>query len=176
MTALLRSLQTLTACVLLFAVCAGVYAAISAFGTSLALPGLGTLLPGALVAAFAGITLGALVGLGVGLIVGLVVLIVFLMTGGNNAAQTQTAELIGERLRAIIFADCALAVFGVSGFVAGLILGTGTNVMLPGLGLVVSGSVVAGFVFAGVGIFAGALLGLLLGWLIPFKRTAKPMR
>lgn len=175
MTALLRSLQTLTACVLLFAVCAGVYAAISAFGTSLALPGLGTILPGALVAAFAGITLGALAGLGVGLIVGLVVLFIFLITGGN-AVQTQTADLIGERLRAMIFADCALAVFGFSGFVAGLIFGTGTNVMLPGLGLVVSGSVVAGFIFAGVGIFAGALLALLLGWLIPFKRTAKPMR
>lgn len=50
----------------------------------------------------------------------------------------------------------------------GAIAGAGTNVLLPGLGLVISGSLLLG----GVGGLIGAFLGLLLGALIIAVKTS----
>lgn len=43
----------------------------------------------------------------------------------------------------------------------------GTSLVIPGLGLVVAGPIVAGFAGAGAGGIAGGLVGALIGWGIP---------
>jgi hypothetical protein len=64
---------------------------------------------------------------------------------------------------------------GVIGGTLGAILGgvaaIGTNVLLPGLGLVVAGPLVAALVGAGAGGFTGGLVGALIGWGIPEARA-----
>jgi hypothetical protein len=57
---------------------------------------------------------------------------------------------------------------GIVGMLIGAIAGAGTNVLLPGLGLVISGSLLLG----GVGGLIGAFLGLLLGALIIAVKTS----
>ncbi len=48
---------------------------------------------------------------------------------------------------------------GFIGMLIGIIAGAGTSILLPGLGLIISGSLVFGAVFGLLGIFLGAVLG-----------------
>lgn len=64
------------------------------------------------------------------------------------------------------------AIGGTLGAVIGGIAAIGTNVLLPGLGLVVSGPIVAALVGAGAGGATGGLVGALIGWGIPEERAA----
>ena len=50
---------------------------------------------------------------------------------------------------------------GFVGTITGMIAGMGTSVLIPGWGLVISGSLFLGIVCGLIGIFSGFLLGLL---------------
>lgn len=63
------------------------------------------------------------------------------------------------------------AIGGVLGAVIGGIAAIGTNVLLPGLGLVVAGPIAAALVGAGAGGATGGLVGALIGWGIPEERA-----
>lgn len=64
------------------------------------------------------------------------------------------------------------AIGGTLGAIIGGIAAIGTNVLLPGLGLVVAGPIVAALVGAGAGGATGGLVGALIGWGIPEERAA----
>jgi hypothetical protein len=51
---------------------------------------------------------------------------------------------------------------GIVGMFIGAIAGAGTNVLLPGLGLVIAGSLFLGVVCGLIGAFLGLLLGALI--------------
>lgn len=57
---------------------------------------------------------------------------------------------------------------GIVGILIGAIAGAGTNVLLPGLGLIIAGSLILG----AIGGLIGALLGLLFGALIIAVKTS----
>ena len=63
------------------------------------------------------------------------------------------------------------AVGGVVGAIAAAIAAVGTNIMLPGLGLVVAGPLAAALAGAGAGGAAGGLIGALVGAGIPEHRA-----
>lgn len=63
------------------------------------------------------------------------------------------------------------AIGGTLGAIIGGIAAIGTNVLLPGLGLVVAGPIVAALVGAGAGGATGGLVGALIGWGIPEDRA-----
>lgn len=63
------------------------------------------------------------------------------------------------------------AIGGTVGAIIGAIAAIGTSVVLPGLGLVVAGPLVAALVGAGAGGATGGLVGALIGWGIPEDRA-----
>lgn len=74
--------------------------------------------------------------------------------------------------------DKSMEGLAIGGAMGGAIGGTlaaiaaiGTNVIFPGLGLVLSGPLVAGMAGVGVGSISGGLLGALIGWGIPEERA-----
>lgn len=76
---------------------------------------------------------------------------------GSKAAEgTGVGGLIGGTLGAVIAGIAAI----------------GTNLVLPGLGLVVWGPIAAALAGAGAGAATGGLVGALIGWGIPEDRAA----
>lgn len=63
------------------------------------------------------------------------------------------------------------AIGGTLGAVIGGIAAIGTNLVLPGVGLVVWGPIAAALAGAGAGGLAGGLVGALIGWGIPEDRA-----
>ena len=63
------------------------------------------------------------------------------------------------------------AIGGTLGAIIGGIAAIGTNVLIPGLGLVVWGPIAAGLAGAGAGGLTGGLVGALIGWGIPEERA-----
>lgn len=63
------------------------------------------------------------------------------------------------------------AIGGTIGAIVAGIAAIGTNVLIPGLGLVIAGPLAAAIAGAGAGGFAGGLIGALIGWGIPEKRA-----
>lgn len=63
------------------------------------------------------------------------------------------------------------AIGGTLGAIIGGIAAIGTNVLLPGLGLVVWGPIAAALAGAGAGGLTGGLVGALIGWGIPEDRA-----
>jgi hypothetical protein len=59
------------------------------------------------------------------------------------------------------------AIGTVTGGLIGAIAAIGTNLILPGLGLIVAGPLAAGLAGAGAGGLTGGLVGALVGWGIP---------
>ncbi|MEW4567574.1 hypothetical protein AB1L88_06865 [Tautonia sp. JC769] len=59
------------------------------------------------------------------------------------------------------------AIGTITGGLIGAIAAIGTNLILPGLGLVVAGPLAAGLAGAGAGGLTGGLVGALVGWGIP---------
>jgi hypothetical protein len=59
------------------------------------------------------------------------------------------------------------AIGSITGGLIGAIAAIGTNLILPGLGLVVAGPLAAGLAGAGAGGLTGGLVGALIGWGIP---------
>jgi len=64
------------------------------------------------------------------------------------------------------------ALGGVIGGTIAAVVAIGTNVVFPGLGLVVAGPLAAGLAGAGAGGIAGGVVGTLIGWGIPEDRAA----
>lgn len=63
------------------------------------------------------------------------------------------------------------AIGGTLGAIIGGVAAIGTNVVLPGLGLVVAGPLAAALAGAGAGGALGSLSGALIGWGIPEERA-----
>jgi len=59
---------------------------------------------------------------------------------------------------------------GFVGMVIGAIAASGTSVLLPGLGLIVAGPLVAGFIGGLTGAFFGCIAGLVVAAIIILKR------
>lgn len=59
---------------------------------------------------------------------------------------------------------------GIFGLIIGMFVGAGTNVLLPGLGLVISGSLFFGIVCGLIGTVLGFLLGLIIIAVKSFSR------
>ena len=55
------------------------------------------------------------------------------------------------------------AIGGAIGAIFGIVVGLGTSVIIPGLGIVVAGSIAAGLAGAGAGGISGTLIGALIG-------------
>jgi branched-subunit amino acid ABC-type transport system permease component len=60
---------------------------------------------------------------------------------------------------------------GIVGMLIGAIAGAGTNVLLPGLGLVIAGSLFLGVICGLIGAFLGLLLGALIITVKPSARS-----
>lgn len=63
------------------------------------------------------------------------------------------------------------ALGGTLGGIIGAIAAIGTSLVVPGLGLIIAGPIVAGLAGAGVGSISGGMLGALVGWGIPEPRA-----
>lgn len=63
------------------------------------------------------------------------------------------------------------AIGGTLGAIIGGVAAIGTNLVLPGLGLVVWGPIAAALAGAGAGGLTGGLVGALIGWGIPEERA-----
>jgi hypothetical protein len=59
------------------------------------------------------------------------------------------------------------AIGTIAGGLIGAIAAIGTNLIIPGLGLVVAGPLAAGLAGAGAGALTGGLIGAMIGWGIP---------
>lgn len=73
--------------------------------------------------------------------------------------------------KALEGAGAGSAVGGTVGAIIGAIAAIGTNVFLPGLGLIVAGPLAAALAGAGAGGLTGGLVGALIGWGIPEDRA-----
>lgn len=69
-------------------------------------------------------------------------------------------------------AGAGSAIGGTVGAIAGIIAAIGTNLVLPGLGLVIAGPIAAGLAGAGAGGITGGLIGALIGSGIPEEHAA----
>ena len=83
--------------------------------------------------------------------------------------STGDTELEGNK--ALEGTGAGAAIGGTLGAIIGGIAAIGTNVLLPGLGLVVWGPIAAGLAGAGAGGITGGLVGALIGWGIPEDRA-----
>ena len=85
--------------------------------------------------------------------------------GDDNAADTELGS------KALEGAGAGSAIGGTLGAIIGGIAAIGTNVLLPGLGLVVAGPLAAALAGAGAGGLTGGLVGALIGSGIPEDRA-----
>ncbi|MBW8332925.1 MAG: hypothetical protein K0M40_12955 [Prolixibacteraceae bacterium] len=63
------------------------------------------------------------------------------------------------------------AIGGTVGAIAGVVAAIGTSLVIPGLGLVIAGPIVAGIAGAGAGGITGGIVGALIGSGIPEERA-----
>lgn len=89
-------------------------------------------------------------------------------TRDKHYKNTEETELGNKALEG---AGAGSAIGGALGAVIGGIAAIGTNVLLPGLGLVIAGPIAAALVGAGAGGATGGLVGALIGWGIPEERA-----
>jgi hypothetical protein len=84
---------------------------------------------------------------------------------GNTVVETELGN------KALKGAGAGSAIGTTLGAVAGAVAAIGTNLILPGLGLVVAGPLAAGLAGAGVGAASGGIIGALVGAGIPEERA-----
>lgn len=65
------------------------------------------------------------------------------------------------------------AIGGTVGAIAAAVAAVGSNLVVPGLGLVVAGPLAAALAGAGAGAATGGIVGALVGWNIPEERVKK---
>ncbi|WP_373522397.1 hypothetical protein [Aquiflexum sp.] len=83
----------------------------------------------------------------------------------NHSEKTEIGTKAAEH------AGKGSAIGGTVGAIVGVIAAIGTSVVIPGLGILVAGPLVAGLVGAGAGGAAGGLIGALVGSGIPEARA-----
>jgi len=84
---------------------------------------------------------------------------------GNTVVKTELGN------KALEGAGAGSAIGTTLGAVAGAIAAIGTNLVLPGLGLVIAGPLAAGLAGAGAGAATGGIIGALVGAGIPEERA-----
>ena len=89
----------------------------------------------------------------------------------NKYYGDSDTELEGNK--ALEGTGAGAAIGGTLGAIIGGIAAIGTNVILPGLGLVVWGPIAAALAGAGAGGITGGLVGALVGWGIPEERAVE---
>ena len=83
----------------------------------------------------------------------------------NSGIQTELGNKAAEG------AGIGGAIGGTVGAVIAGIAAMGTNLVLPGLGLIIAGPLAAAVAGAGAGAASGGLLGALIGWNMPEERV-----
>lgn len=83
----------------------------------------------------------------------------------ENAAKTEMGN------KALEGTGTGAAIGGVLGGIAGAIAALGTNLLIPGLGLIVLGPLAAGLAGAGAGGITGGIIGALVGAGIPEEKA-----
>jgi hypothetical protein len=83
------------------------------------------------------------------------------------------SELVDEDTQALEGAGVGGTVGAAVGGIIGAIAAIGTNLVLPGLGLVVAGPLAAGLAGAGAGGITGGVVGALVGWGIPEEEARR---
>lgn len=84
---------------------------------------------------------------------------------GNREVKTELGN------KALEGAGTGSAIGTTLGAVAGAVAAIGTNLILPGLGLVIAGPLAAGLAGAGAGAATGGIIGALVGAGIPEERA-----
>lgn len=87
----------------------------------------------------------------------------------THFAKTTVETELGNK--ALEGAGTGSAIGTTLGAVAGAIAAIGTNLVLPGLGLVIAGPLAAGLAGAGAGAATGGIIGALIGAGIPEERA-----
>jgi hypothetical protein len=107
----------------------------------------------------------------------------------NNKTQNEINLIIPDNIRRKQFANrtnkseignkakegagAGAVIGGMVGTTVGIVAAVGTTLVLPGLGVVVSGPIIAGFAGAGAGAATGSLIGALVGYGIPEDRSKR---
>lgn len=86
-------------------------------------------------------------------------------------SNADEATVIESGTKALEGTGAGSIVGGTVGAIAGAILAAGTSVVFPGLGLVVSGPLMAAMAGGGVGAFTGGVLGSMVGATIPDEKA-----
>jgi len=103
--------------------------------------------------------------------------VVMVYAGGlaAGAFANQNVVLFGQTIDDGWPAYIAIALAGTIGYTLGAIIGgiaaVGSNLVIPGVGLVIAGPIAAALAGAGAGSLAGGLTGALIGWGIPEERV-----
>ena len=84
---------------------------------------------------------------------------------GDNADESELGN------KALEGTGACGAIGGTLGAILGGVAAIGTNLVIPGLGLVVAGPIAAALAGAGAGALTGGLAGALIGWGIPEERA-----
>jgi len=84
---------------------------------------------------------------------------------GDNADESELGN------KALEGTGAGGAIGGTLGAILGGVAAIGTNLVIPGLGLVVAGPIAAALAGAGAGALTGGLAGALIGWGIPEERA-----
>ncbi len=84
---------------------------------------------------------------------------------GNTTIKTELGN------KALEGAGVGSAIGTTLGAIAGAVVAIGTNLILPGLGLVIAGPLAAGLAGAGAGAATGGIIGALVGAGIPEERA-----
>lgn len=86
----------------------------------------------------------------------------------NEKAGSQETELGNKAAEG---AGIGGAIGGTVAGIAAAIAAVGSNLIVPGLGLVIAGPLAAGVAGAGAGALSGGLIGALVGWGMPEERV-----
>jgi hypothetical protein len=94
-----------------------------------------------------------------------------LMTDKTRDTYYKDSDVVADDTKALEGMGTGGAIGGTLGAIIGGIAAIGTNVVMPGLGLIVWGPIAAALAGAGAGGLTGGLVGALVGWGIPEDRA-----
>src|SRR4051794_10718047 len=96
-----------------------------------------------------------------------------MMSDQTRDKHFKNSDVVADDTKALEGAGTGGAIGGTLGAIIGGIAAIGTNVLIPGLGLVVWGPIAAGLAGAGAGGLTGGLVGALIGSGIPEDRAKR---
>ena len=89
------------------------------------------------------------------------------MMSEDSSKKYYGSVLVKEGTKVVSAAGVGVASGAALGGIIAALTALGTNLIIPGLGLIVAGPIAAGLAGAGAGVIAGGLVGALVGWGIP---------